>query len=222
MPDINDHFNELEARIGLSPGFSTRLLRDEDDWSFVIKLHALFEAVCTHLVIYHLQEPAIARIVARMELSNKSTGKIAMLSAVGLLGSAQRRFLTALSELRNDLVHDVRNCDFHFAKWVAGLDAQGLRAFAVSFSPQDSLIRELRGPLRPPENDPRLKAASVEAVVLRARNSPRFHVWVGAFSVLSYLWDMEGYSDYLRSERAPIPSSITDHGSDDGDEPAEG
>ena len=47
--------DELESNIGVEQGFFDRLLH-EDDWSFVIKLHAVFEAVVTHLLTYHFQE----------------------------------------------------------------------------------------------------------------------------------------------------------------------
>lgn len=65
-----DELEELESRVGVSPGFF-RCLLDEDDWSFVIKLHALFEAACTHLLLYHFKEPNLARVFSRLELSGK-------------------------------------------------------------------------------------------------------------------------------------------------------
>jgi hypothetical protein len=46
---------ELESKLGLDQGFFGNL-QSEDDWSFVIKLHALFEAACTHLLLFHFQE----------------------------------------------------------------------------------------------------------------------------------------------------------------------
>jgi len=49
-------YAELEKAVGVRAGFFYRLL-EEDDWSFVIKLHALFEAVCSHLLLFHFREP---------------------------------------------------------------------------------------------------------------------------------------------------------------------
>ena len=40
---------ELEQGIGLQNGFFIRLVA-EDDWSFVIKIHALYEAAVTKLI----------------------------------------------------------------------------------------------------------------------------------------------------------------------------
>ena len=91
---------ELERRIGVRSGFIRRLPR-EDDWSFIIKLHALFEAVCTHLLLHHFKEPDLADTFSRLELSNKTTGKIAFLGKLELLNVENRRFITTLSELRS-------------------------------------------------------------------------------------------------------------------------
>ncbi len=43
---IKKRLSALEIDLHLPSGFVMRLL-DEDDWSFVIKLHALFEAALT-------------------------------------------------------------------------------------------------------------------------------------------------------------------------------
>ena len=91
---------ELEQRIGVQSGFFESLLQ-EDDWSFVIKLHALLEAACTQLLLFHFKEPALGRVLARLELSNKTTGKVAFLDALayrqvepkircGVVGAAKR------------------------------------------------------------------------------------------------------------------------------------
>ena len=45
---------EFEKKLGVPSGFVKKLL-DEDDWSFIIKLHALFEASCAHLLIFHFK-----------------------------------------------------------------------------------------------------------------------------------------------------------------------
>lgn len=131
---------ELEEKVGAPEGFFGKLL-GEDDWSFIIKLHALFEAACTHLLLYHFGEPALADVIGRLELSGKSTGKIEFLGRLQLLGKEKRRFIASLSELRNSLVHDVRNAEFKLKEFVATLEPNALRTFAVSFSPFESTMR---------------------------------------------------------------------------------
>jgi hypothetical protein len=61
-------------------------LQSEDDWSFVIKLHAVFEALATHLLSYYFQEEPLHQLLARLELSNKTTGKVALPGHSGSFG----------------------------------------------------------------------------------------------------------------------------------------
>jgi hypothetical protein len=110
-------FAELETSIGVSEGFFEGL-QSEDDWSFVVKLHAIFEATATDLLAYHFKEEALWDLFARLELSNKTTGKLGFLKALDLMGSENRRYISSLSELRNALVHDVRNCSFNLKEMV--------------------------------------------------------------------------------------------------------
>jgi hypothetical protein len=188
---------ELESKVGVKQGFFAALL-DEDDWSFVIKLHALFEAACTHLLLFHFKEPDLAEVVSRLELSNKTTGKLAFLSRLELLGKEGRRLISTLSELRNNLVHDVRNAEFSLAEMVAKLDANELKQFAISFSPYETRIR--RFPFDPSMNlgyPPDIQEhATVDKMIERLKVDPKFHIWVGSYSVLTSILDMYGYSDY--------------------------
>lgn len=101
---------ELQEKLNLPKDFFKNLLQ-EDDWSFIIKLHALIEAACGSLLLYHFDEPGLKTIISRLELSNKTTGKIAFLKELELLGDNNRRFVSSLSEWRNNFVHNVQNCN---------------------------------------------------------------------------------------------------------------
>ena len=192
---------ELEQRIGVAPGFFDGLVQ-EDDWSFVIKLHALLEAACTHFLLVHFKEPALGDVLARLELSNKTTGKVAFLAALELVAKPSRRYISALSELRNSLVHDVRQSRFRLSEWVASLDPAQVKSFAVAFSPYETKLREMQA-LPMLKVDLSLPAqATVEAVVARAREHPKQHIWLGAHNVLVEIVDMHGYSDYLQWSKA--------------------
>src|SRR5437879_837300 len=92
-------------------------------------------AGCTHLLLFHFKEPALDEVLSRLELSDKTKGKITFLSKMELLSKENRRFIATLSELRNSLVHDVRNSQFDLKAMVMGLDANQLQQFAGSFSP---------------------------------------------------------------------------------------
>lgn len=65
---------ELERRLGLTPKFYDGLL-EEDDWSFVVKLNALFEGACTHVLTVRLQAPELADALAHLDLRTPSTGR---------------------------------------------------------------------------------------------------------------------------------------------------
>lgn len=195
--------HDLEEKIGLETGFFTALY-DEDDWSFVIKLHALLEAACTHLLLFHFNEPELADLFARLELSGKTVGKTVFLGKLGLLGKEWRRFVSALSELRNDLVHDIRQSTFSLAQFVESLDPTAVKNFAIAFSPHESVIRLLIDlPTKNAEEQARTKeTTSVAAMIRRASTYPKDHIWIGAYLTLVHIVEMEGYSDYKQAVRA--------------------
>lgn len=188
---------ELESKVGVPENFF-RSLTQADDWSFVIKLHALFEAACTHLLLFPFKEPNLSEVFSRLELSNKTTGKIAFLTNLGLLSKENRRFISSLSELRNSLVHDVRNAEFSLKAMVESLDASEVKNLAVSFSPYETHIR--RFPYDPKMKlgyDEQLqKQAAIESLIKRLSADPKYHIWIGAYNMLTSMVDMYGYSDY--------------------------
>jgi hypothetical protein len=138
----------LEDQLGLERGFFERLdNEDESDWSFVIKLHALVEAAISHLLTRELSRAELSDLFARLDISNKTTGKAAFVKALGLLDEPARRFMSSLSELRNMLVHDVRNVDFDLEAYVSDLSqekqAQFLKNFNLLSTEVDDGVRNL-------------------------------------------------------------------------------
>lgn len=201
--EVDKGILELESKVGVPPNFF-RNLHEADDWSFVIKLHALFEAACTHLLLFHFKEPELTDVFSRLELSNKTTGKIAFLGKVGLLNKDNRRFISTLSELRNSLVHDVRNAEFSLSSTVASLDAAEIKNLAVAFSPFESFVRKF-------PYDSKMKLgfdanlqtqAAIDNVIGRFKVDPKFHIWIGAYNVLVSVVEMYGYSDYKQWVKA--------------------
>ena len=130
---IRSAVRRIETDLGLTPGFLENL-RDENDWSFVIKVHAIFEAATGHLLCQVLNREELADVLSFLELSDKRRGKIAFVAALGLLEKADRRFISSLSELRNGLVHDVRNSTFSLGDHVGRMDAAALKQFAKNFN----------------------------------------------------------------------------------------
>lgn len=112
-PTLVDAANRNLGQLGLSKDFLDRLF-NEDDWSFVIKLHSLIEAVITQLLIETLGQTKLLEPFANLELSNKKSGKVAFAKELDLLSKEARSFISSLSELRNELVHNIQNVQFKF------------------------------------------------------------------------------------------------------------
>lgn len=125
----------LETKLGISPGFFQSLdSESENDWSFIIKVHALIEAAISHLLTEHLRKPELADLFSRLDISNKVTGKAAFVKALGLLGEPERRFISSMSELRNKLVHDVRNVNFDLSEYVETANPRDQELFLKNFN----------------------------------------------------------------------------------------
>jgi hypothetical protein len=123
----------FETRLGLPLGFCDGLLH-EDDWSFVIKLHALLEAALTALLAEHVGDGMLEGVFSRLAMNDKETGKVAFAEALDLLNADERRFLRGLSEMRNDLVHQIRNVSFTIRSHVDTLNPQQRKAFVKRFA----------------------------------------------------------------------------------------
>ncbi len=118
-----DHLSEL----GLPPDFEMKLLKD-DDWSLVIKLHAPLEAALTNALVAHVGEESTRELFARMNVGGGS-GKLAFAKALKFADATEIRFVQALSELRNRLVHNVRNVNFRLKEHIKNLPVRDRRTF---------------------------------------------------------------------------------------------
>ena len=132
IESIEQAITRLEEDLSISSGFLTRL-QDEDDWSFVIKSHAVLEAALSHLLSQALTEPSLHSVFANLETSNTRSGKLAFLKQLDLLNEDARRFIRSFSELRNNLVHDIGQVGFNFRDHLSSLDKQKTDAFVRSF-----------------------------------------------------------------------------------------
>lgn len=130
--------------MGIRSGFFNELLR-EDDWSFVIKLHAFFEACLTHAICSVLGRPELERVIARLDTSNNQSGKLAFAKRLEILNKPQRRFVATLSQLRNDIVHDARAADFSFERYMGNMSKEQRYQFCVALS-LDEVLEPLSEP----------------------------------------------------------------------------
>lgn len=114
---------------GLRSDFLLDLIgREPNDWSFVIKAHALLESiVCQRLALY-LRQPAMEFVLAQKV---QMEDRIEMLKALGIAESSERQMMRTLGRLRNNLVHNVQQTDFTFVHYLQKRDNR--RNFADSF-----------------------------------------------------------------------------------------
>lgn len=192
---------ELQEKLNLPEDFFKNLL-EEDDWSFIIKLHALIEAACGSLLLHHFDEPGLKTIISRLELSNKTTGKIAFLKELKLLGDTNRRFVSSLSEWRNNFVHNVQNCNSKLQEIIDSMDKNQLKKFALDFSPLEGTLQKFASSKLKLLDGKTISQIDTNKLMERAKKNPKMVIWVGAYNFLTSLVDMEGYSDYLKYEKA--------------------
>ena len=128
MGDILSDVETFEERLSLPKGFYDNLLK-EDDWSFVIKLSALFEAACTQTLVVKLGSPDIEDCFTHLEQSNSKYGKILFLKKLGAIYPVQAKFLEKLAELRNQLAHNISNAAFEFKSHIEGMNENQKKIF---------------------------------------------------------------------------------------------
>jgi hypothetical protein len=124
--------DQFEKQLGLPEGFYNQLLK-EDDWSFVIKLNALFEAATTHILVVRLQTPELEEALAHLDFAHSKYGKVALLRKLEAISKEQATLLRRIAELRNELVHDVSSVGFSFATYVSSLDENQLERLVNTF-----------------------------------------------------------------------------------------
>jgi len=132
MSQIKEIIAEIETDLGLRPGFFSDLKKD-DDWSFLIKVHALMESVCSHLLSLYFSDTKFKDIFSLLEMSDTKKGKIAFLRASGLINKEEARFIRGLSELRNKMVHKIEGIHFKFSDYITKLDKQQRNSFVNTF-----------------------------------------------------------------------------------------
>ncbi len=123
---------QLLASIDLPPDFLYQLYEDSD-WSLVIKLHAVFEAVLANLIERTLDAGAVADQISHLDFNHAKAGKVAFARGLGLLKKEQVSFLRGLSELRNKLVHRISNVSFEFKGYVASFSDPEAKKFRTEF-----------------------------------------------------------------------------------------
>lgn len=173
MDTFIKHVKDFEERIGIRLGFFNELIREED-WSFIIKLHAFLEACLTNTICSVLGHPELESIISRLDTANSQFGKIAFAKKLNLLKKAQRRFLVTLSELRNNLAHNVRSVEFSFERHMKDMPEEQLYQFCTALSLDEMFIQN------PADNSIR--------IISFVHDTPKFGITYSASIVASELY----------------------------------
>jgi hypothetical protein len=171
---------QLESQLGLPKGFY------DNDWSFVIKLNALFEAAATHILVVRLQVPELEGALANLDFAHGKYGKVVLLRKLDAINKDQATLLRMLAELRNSLVHDISSISFSFSDYVGSRDEHQRENLIAAFG------RGIVDPVPIAEkNIPRR-----EFVI----SNPKIALWLTSAEVLACLYLEREMSD-LRNRR---------------------
>lgn len=182
--------DRLQDALGLPPGFFATLVH-ENDWFFVIKLHAIIEAAFA-FVISHKLGDEVADVVSELDMNGRK-GKVAFALALNLINKDEVRFLHLLSGLRNRCAHGIiQAVQFSLGAYVEGLNRdqrqEFLRACVCS--------------------DPKGTMTLGDTTTSRQRfvlDNPKLAIWLTALNLLAILHVQKETADIIRrSERAMI------------------
>lgn len=165
-PKLLDGIRGMAKACGLRENFLVDLLFNEtNDWSFVVKAHALLESVVCQLLAAHLRQPALEDAFAqKVEME----ARITMLKALDLTTEVERKMMRALGNLRNTLVHNAQQTDFTFAEHLK--DKQRRQHFV------DTYATSWPDPI--PNTNPPVSRASY------ILENPRTAVWMSVIEII--------------------------------------
>ena len=124
--------DRIESEFSLPENFFDELTH-QGDWSFIIKLHALFEAATSTLLTKALGREELRSVFSTLELSGYKRGKLEFINKLKLLNKDTRLFIRSLSEERNRVVHNVWNVNLNLDDHVAGLDKNQFERFVAAY-----------------------------------------------------------------------------------------
>ena len=132
MDNISESVNKFEKDLNLPNKFYESLL-NENDWSFVIKLSAFLEAVCTDLLLTKFKDNNLENSLAILDYANPRCGKINFLEKMKVIEKEQASVLFELATIRNNIVHKIKNVNFTFENYIKDLDSNKEKQFIKKF-----------------------------------------------------------------------------------------
>ena len=137
---IFDFKEEIMSGIERHTNLLTNFHQD-GDWAFVIKTHALLEAVVSDSLLRDIGDARLKKFVSRVPISQR----VNLAEQLELLSKPQVRFIKKFTALRNQLVHDLDCTKFDFPGYVAELSKKDRNELidAVIWQKIDQKTRDL-------------------------------------------------------------------------------
>ena len=134
--------HKVETDLALPDRFVLDLVQ-QDDWSFTIKAHALLEAAVTQVLTTAIPDSRLHDLVSSLNLAGRHS-KLAYAEALNLLDRNHMRFLNELSQIRNIIVHHIREVRFTFRDYIDSLDPDRRKALLNNLPRRRQRIRGCR------------------------------------------------------------------------------
>jgi hypothetical protein len=99
---------KLDRELGVPEAFVFNLIGEKDDWSFIVKLCAYFEAALTNVLAEKLT-PKLVDVISNMPFSDNKSSKARMAKELGVISDDDYKFIRALAQTRNIFVHRIGN-----------------------------------------------------------------------------------------------------------------
>ncbi|TGM10278.1 hypothetical protein EHQ81_19420 [Leptospira selangorensis] len=134
-----------------------------DDWSFMIKSLAILESIVLRLLVTKTNDARFEKFYSRISLSQKAD----LLVDLELVTKQQRKFISFLSKIRNNLAHNPDEINFNLKKYLKSLSANELN--------------QLPNLISVSENDKHKLSLNY------IKRNPKNAIWVTLFTLLSLL-----------------------------------
>ena len=173
IKDEEKYVKDLEDKIGVPKGFTMNLLKQDNDWSFIVKLHSFLEAACTQLIITSIGKKELIDIISRVEMNEKKKGKIAYIRKLSLLEKRERAYINKLSEIRNFYVHNIKNISLSLEDYIKNFNADQLKSFIKAM---ECYIKE----------HITIKDKTIDRDIF-IKDNPRVSIWLNAHRIILHI-----------------------------------
>lgn len=95
---------EIECKLGLPSGFYKSILKEADDWGFLIKLTVILESALSLVIVQELRTKNAKNHVDRLSFQGK-TGKLGLARDLEIIDLQIERRFEAIFQVRNAFAH---------------------------------------------------------------------------------------------------------------------